>query len=216
MIELDFINNVAPSLGYMSGQIRRQYPIAFASKENLSFQLRQTAQGLRLEIKGRRTYNTGYVDLIDLVKQEMYEVKSIRSEPLGRAELYWYLSFKKGYKPGSLQYSPSPRTIGPWPTDPQYVVRAEIRGGVIVYWGVKRDSDRVRVGAPAVDPYTVALLIAAGTGALLGGQIKGGRNPKPVPGFSMDGLCDPYMIPKMVPYPDVSDPPYQPVDSLVA
>jgi hypothetical protein len=185
MIEEDFINNVAPSLGYQPGEIRNQYKIDFASKQNLELKLHETNNGLRLEIRGKRTFKAGFVDLIDLKRKEIYEIKSIKSELRGLAEIYWYLSFKPGFKPGSIQYNPSPRDIGPWPTDPNYIVRAENRGGVIVYWGVKKDRRRARSGSSVIDPYALALLGAAGAGALLGGYL-GGRSPGAQPGRAYD------------------------------
>jgi RHS repeat-associated protein len=193
MIETDFINNVAPSLGYQPGQITRQHYVPHASKVGLELTLHETNNGFRLEIQGTRTFKHGRLDLIDFVREEIYEIKSVVSEAKGRAELYWYLSFKPGYKPGSIQYNPSPRDIGPWPTDPNYIVRAENRQGVIVYWGVKKDSKRGRSRAPAVDPFAIdpaalGLLIGAGAGAILGGAAGRGGIQRPQPRSAYDCL----------------------------
>lgn len=78
------------------------------------------------------------MDIVDFKAREIYEIKGIRSEERGQLELLWYLSHMMGYHAGTYMYMPTPRTIGEWPGYPNYLVRAENRTGVIVYWGVEK------------------------------------------------------------------------------
>lgn len=98
-----------------------------------------------------RTGNAGYADLVDLsgaLGGEVYEIKHRPSWRLAVSQATWYQQHLNldpnwsQYAPWSLgtlylaQYTTGGKLIGPWPGDPQHVVRAQLyANGAVVYWG---------------------------------------------------------------------------------
>ena len=149
MIEIDFLQIAANWPGYTVGDVQRQYPITHGSKHNhqgrrINMELVDLPfLGVCLLVFDDPNGGEGKPDIVDFKKQEIYEVKSLKSESKGHAEIYWYSLFLNGsWNPGSFTYPGKIRTIGIWPGYPDYVIRAEIRQGVIVYWGAKLDKTR--------------------------------------------------------------------------
>ena len=135
MIQADFrIQIVRTRPGYTYLDIGIEVPVAGASKEGLKFELLDG----EFIVKGKPTGNDGKIDIVDLKAREVYEIKGVRSRERGKLELLWYLSRMTGYHAGTYIYVPTPRDIGDWPGYPDYIVRAENRNGVIIYWAFKK------------------------------------------------------------------------------
>ncbi len=156
MIQDDF-QDLSLSWGYTYNDIQVEQLIIKGSKTKLLFDLFCS----KLRIIGTPTDSFGKGDIFDARLKELYEIKPIRAELTGRAELEWYLHHMQPYrepwiggttahyKRGSKVYPTHYRTIGLWPGFPDYRVVARITSGVIVYWAKKLGEE---IGEPLPDP----------------------------------------------------------------
>jgi RHS repeat-associated protein len=94
-----------------------------------------------------RTGNWGRADLVDFDNRGVYEVKHRPHAQLAQQEALWYrahLNADPRHRPwnwtlGTLYIqgtNPIGVTIGPWPNDPDHIVKAALyAAGAVVYWG---------------------------------------------------------------------------------
>lgn len=161
LIKKDFLTKIVPFWpGYAPGQVKPDFPIPFASKNDSFrkkvefFLINCTEERVTVGVRGVPSGNEGLADLADTRAKELYEIKHWWSESEGRAELYWYLSNLPGYRPGSYTYPGGTKVIGDWPRRKDYSIVAAIRNGVIVYIAQEksRKSEKEAVWEPVPQP----------------------------------------------------------------